>query len=170
MKLKRDFYAQPTLPVAEQLIGKFLISKTPNGIFAAEIIETEAYAGFRDKACHGSRGMTKRNAVMFGPGGFAYVYLIYGIYHCLNLVTERAGFPSAVLIRSLDFPGCDGPGKLCREFGITKQIHNGLDLTGDVLSVEDRGLKPKINSGKRIGIDYAGECALWPWRFKKIDS
>lgn len=131
------------------------------------IVETEAYAGFDDLACHGSRGMTKRNKVMFKKGGFAYVYLIYGIYHCLNIVTEKEGKPSAVLIRGLDYPNANGPGKLCREFKITKENSNGLDLTGDKLWVEDRGFKiSKVLSGPRIGIDYAGKCALWPWRFR----
>lgn len=168
MKLQGDFYLQPTLKVAESLIGKFLVHKTSGKIYAAEIVETEAYAGFDDKASHASRGKTKRNEIMFGPGGFAYVYLIYGMYHCLNFVTEKEGYPAAVLIRGLDFSKADGPGKLCREFVITKQNHNGLDLQKDILFVEDRGIKPKkIVTGPRIGIDYAGECKDWPWRFKK---
>ncbi len=178
MKLKHEFYRQPTLQVAQSLIGKFLVHKTSSSdaavgaptdyrrskVYTAEIIETEAYCGFDDLASHASRGKTPRNAVMFGKGGFSYVYLIYGIYHCLNLVTEKEGFPAAVLIRALDFPSADGPGKLCREFKITK-AHNGLDVTGDKLYVEDRGLKRKVISGKRIGVDYAGKCADWPWRF-----
>lgn len=166
MKLKRQFYLRPTVQAAKDLLGKFLVHKYKGKIYQAMITETEAYAGFDDLACHGSRGMTKRNEVMFRQGGYAYVYLIYGIYHCLNLVTEKTDFPSAVLIRALDFPKADGPGKLCREFTITKDTHNGLDLTGDILWVEDRGIKPKkIQATKRIGIDYAKHCANWPWRF-----
>jgi len=165
MKLKRSFYLRPTLQVAQDLIGKFLVHKTNRQIYEAPIVETEAYAGFDDLACHGSRGMTERNKVMFKKGGFAYVYLIYGLHYCLNLVTEKEGYPSAVLIRALDYPQADGPGKLCRVFKITKETHNGLDLTGDRLWVEDRGLKLDFAAGKRIGVDYAGEAALWPWRF-----
>lgn len=175
MKLKRSFYLRPTVEVAQDLIGKFLVHRyrgpsTKLGadkIYAAEITETEAYVGFEDKACHASGGMTERNKVMFKKGGHAYVYLIYGIYHCLNLVTEKEGFPAAVLIRALDYPGTNGPGKLCREFKITKENCNGLDVIGNKLYVEDRGLKRQIVASKRIGVDYAGECALWPWRFKR---
>ena len=172
MKLKRNFYFKPTVWVAQNLLGKFLVHKTSSKIYTAQIIETEAYAGFIDKACHGSRGPTLRNQVMFGRGGFSYVYLIYGIYHCLNLVTEKADYPSAVLIRALEFPKADGPGKLCREFQIKKETHNGLDLEGNILWVEDRGVKIKpsqIIVGPRVGVDYAGECAAWPWRFRIKD-
>ena len=166
MKLKRKFYLRPTVEVAKDLLGKFLVHKYHNKIYHSMITETEAYAGFDDLACHGSRGMTERNKIMFRPGGFAYVYLIYGIYHCLNLTTEKEGIPSAVLIRALDYPKADGPGKLCREFKITKENSNGLDLTSDQLWVEDRGKKPsKILSGPRIGVAYAKHCAAWPWRF-----
>lgn len=166
MKLKRAFYIRPTLKVAQELIGKFLVHRVGKKFYAGEIIETEAYAGFDDLACHGSRGLTKRNAVMFKKGGFAYVYLIYGIYHCLNLVTGKEKYPSAVLIRGLDWPATDGPGKLCQEFKITKATHNGLDLTKDILWVEDRGLRRKVVASKRVGVDYAGECKDWLWRFK----
>ena len=165
IKLKHNFYLRPTVQIAKDLIGKFLVHKDNNKIYRAQIIETEAYAGFDDLACHGARGKTERNQVMFKKGGYAYVYIIYGIHHCLNLVTEKEGYPSAVLIRALDYLKADGPAKLCREFKIAKQTHNGLDLTGNVLWVEDKGVKPRICSGKRIGVDYAGECALWPWRF-----
>ncbi len=166
MKLKSDYYFQPTLKVSKDLIGKFLVHKTLKKTYSAEIVETEAYFGFNDKASHASRGKTKRNSVMFGPGGFTYIYLIYGMYYCLNLVTEREGFPAAVLIRGLNYPKADGPGKLCREFRINKN-HNGLNLEGNILWAEDRGLKPKVVLGKRIGVDYAKECANWPWRFEK---
>lgn len=166
MKLKRNFYLRPTLTVAKDLLGKFLVHKTRDKIYAAEIVETEAYAGFDDLACHGSRGMTERNQVMFKKGGYAYVYLIYGLYHCLNLTTEKETYPSAVLIRGLDYPKADGPGRVCREFKIIKENCNGLDLTSDKLYLEGRGLKRfKIRSGPRIGIAYAKHCAHWPWRF-----
>jgi len=177
MKLKREFYNRETVKVAKSLIGKFLVRKIDRKIYAAEITETEAYAGFDDKASHAARGKTKRNEIMFGRAGFAYVYLIYGMYYCLNIVTEKKGYPSAVLIRGLDGegldgsasarrPSLDGPGKLCREFKITK-AQNGLDMTGDVLWVEDRGLERKVVALKRVGVDYAGECKNWLWRFKR---
>lgn len=165
MKVKRDFYLQPTLKVARDLIGKDLVHRCRNKIYRASITETEAYDGFDDLACHAAKGMTARNKAMFKLGGHAYVYLIYGIYHCLNLVTGPKGYPSAVLIRALDYPLADGPGKLCREFKITKQKHNGLDLINGVLWVEDKGIKPKIFSSKRIGVDYAGSSADLLWRF-----
>lgn len=153
--------------MAQDLLGKFLVHRYRGKLYVAEIVETEAYVGFDDKACHGSRGKTARNAVMFFEGGFAYVYLIYGLYYCLNLVTEVKDYPSAVLIRALNYPGADGPGKLCREFKITKEKHNGLDLTKDILWVEDRGIESGVVASHRIGVDYAGKCALWPWRFRK---
>jgi len=165
MKLRRSFYLRPTLKVAEDLIGKFLIHKKGGKIYEGMIVETEAYAGFNDLASHGSKGKTKRNAIMFEKGGFAYVYLIYGIYHCLNFSTEKKDYPSAVLIRALNLPGTDGPGKLCRKFQIKKETHNGLDLTGNTLWVEDRGIKLKPKTGPRIGVDYALHCARWPLRF-----
>lgn len=169
MKLQRSFYQQPTLAVAKNLIGKFLVHKIGRKIYTAEIIEAEAYDGFNDKASHASRGKTPRNAIMFGKAGFAYVYLIYGIYHCLNITTEKEGYPAAVLIRGLDCDRCDGPGKLCREFQITKKTHNGLDMTKNVLWVEDRGLRRKIITSPRVGVDYAGKCKDWPWRFQRKD-
>ncbi len=172
MKLKRKFYLRPTYEVAQNLLGKFLVRKYRGKIYHAMITETEAYRGFDDKACHAARGKTERNKVMFMKGGHAYVYIIYGMYYCLNIVTEKEGFPAAVLIRGLDDGlasakhRLDGPGKLCREFKITKENCNGLDITSAVMWVEDRGLKTKFTSHKRIGIDYSGECKDWLWRFK----
>ena len=152
--------------VAQELLGKFLVRKYRGKIYEAMITETEAYRGFDDKACHASHGKTERNKVMFSKGGTAYVYLIYGMYHCLNIVTEKEGFPAAVLIRGLDYKNSDGPGKLCRAFKITKENSNGLDLCGNTLWLEDRGVKVEYKKLKRIGIDYAKECANWLWRFK----
>jgi len=165
MKLTRSFYLSPTVEVAGDLLGKFLVHKTADKVYEGQIIETEAYCGPDDLACHGARGRTKRNEVLFQEGGHAYVYLIYGVYYCLNITTEKEGYPSAVLIRALDYPGCDGPGELCREFKITRPTHNGIDVTGDLLWVEDRGLRPRIARGKRIGVEYAKHCAEYPWRF-----
>jgi DNA-3-methyladenine glycosylase len=129
--------------------------------------------GANDKACHAAKGRTKRNEAMFGEGGRAYVYLIYGMYHCLNFVTEKKDFPAAVLIRGAvpvkNIAGkIDGPGKLCREMRITR-AQNGCDLTaGDFLFVIDDGFKvtpEQIATAPRVGVDYAGEDALLPWRY-----
>lgn len=167
MKLKGDFYNRDTLVVAQELLGKFLCRKYQDKIYQAEITETEAYRGFDDLASHASRGKTPRNAIMFGPPGRAYVYLIYGMYHCLNIVTEAKDYPAAVLIRALDCPNCDGPGKLCREFHITKDNCNGLDVTGNTLWLEEHGKKIDFESLPRVGVAYARESAIWLWRFKR---
>lgn len=169
--LKRSFYTRPTLQVAQDLLGKYLVFGKKSGM----ITEVEAYIGFDDKACHAARGQTKRNEIMFRKGGFAYIYLIYGIYHCLNITTEKKGFPSAILIRSLDLKNSNGPGKLCREFGLTR-AQNGLDVTRPPIYIEDRLARRSFSEGggdpnyniiqtPRIGIDYSGKSAELPWRF-----
>lgn len=164
----RKFFNQPTVKVAQELLGKFLVRKVGKKIIKAKIIETEAYCGISDLACHASRGLTERTKVMLGPAGFFYVYLIYGMYHCLNIVTEKAGNPSAVLIRALDCENCDGPGKLCRKLKIDRNF-NGINLTkSNLLWVEDDGIGIKqyqIKKGKRIGVDYAGKWKDKLWRF-----
>jgi len=183
MILPRSFYTRDTLQVARDLLGKYLVYKDKS----AKIIEVEAYIGQDDKACHAACGKTKRNEVMFKKGGFAYIYLIYGMYNCLNISTENEGFPAAVLIRALDLPGADGPGKLCRLFGLTR-VQNGLDVTHPPLYIEDRPARhasparnafvadgqgdaggedivEKILKTPRIGVDYAGKDAQLPWRF-----
>lgn len=183
MKLNRDFYNQPILQVAQQLLGKFLVRKCRGRKIAGKIVETEAYVGLKDKASHASRGRTKRTEIMFGQAGHAYVYMIYGMYYCLNIVTGREDYPAAVLIRAIETPleggtresrlqAGSGPGKLCQYFRIDKKI-NGLDLTGNVLWIEDRGIKiPKsrITRAKRVGVDYAGEYKNRLWRFYIKDS
>jgi len=176
-KLPRRFYSRPTLDVARDLVGKFIVHESPSGRMAARIVEVEAYIGRDDPACHAARGMTKRNEVMFGRPGFSYVYFIYGMYHCLNFVTEPEGSPAAVLLRAaepvdgLDImagyaPGkpaqelLDGPGKFCRSFQLTRD-HNGLDLTGTILYLEDRKHKPpSVAASPRIGI-REGRNLLW---------
>jgi len=165
--LTRTFFNRPTLKVAKELLGKFLVRKIGGKIIKAMITETEAYCGPKDLACHASKGRTKRTEVMFGPAGHAYVYLIYGMYYCLNIVTEDEGYPAAVLIRAVDAAGVNGPGKLCRFFKIDKTF-NGEDLIKSKRLWIEEGIKIKpeqIKRSKRIGVDYAGEYKDKPWRF-----
>jgi len=153
------------------LIGKYLVRSIDGRMLAGKIIEVEAYVGPQDKACHASKGRTQRTEVLFGPPGVAYVYLIYGMYHCLNVVTEREQFPSAVLIRAIEIDGelVDGPGRLCRALQIDRRL-NRVDLTtGESLWFEDRGTlveRDEVGAHPRIGVDYAGEWARKPWRFR----
>ena len=169
--LTRDYFDRSTLVIARSLIGKYLVRQSEKGTTAGRIIEVEAYVGPQDKACHASKGRTQRTDVLFGPPGIAYVYLIYGMYHCLNVVTEREGFPAAVLIRAIQIEGelIDGPGRLCRALGIDRTL-NRVDLTiGKGLWFEDRGeriLSRHVGAHPRIGVDYAGAWARKPWRFR----
>jgi len=182
-KLEHEFYRRPTLEVAESLLGKVLVRRLNGRKLAGKIVETEAYIGQEDLACHASRGKTARTSIMFEPGGRAYVYMIYGFYFCLNVVTETEGYPAAVLIRAIEplshtsvmrelrkGPRRDndigsGPGKLCMAMAIDKAL-NGEDLTGNTLWIEDRKFDVgKIKKTARIGIDYAGEYRNKPWRF-----
>lgn len=180
--LERDFYARPTITVARSLLGKKLIRHVDGAELSGVIVETEAYCGCADSACHAHRGKTPRNAVMFGRPGVAYVYFTYGMHHMLNLVTEEEGNPCAVLVRALlPLSGLDemqarrkrqgkelanGPAKLCQALAIDKSL-NGWDLTrGERLWVENYIRVPArdIASTPRIGIDYAQEKdrkALW---------
>ena len=169
--LPRAYFNRPTLDVARSLIGKYLVRENGQGKIAGKIVEVEAYVGPEDKACHASKGRTQRTDVLFGPPGFAYVYLIYGMYHCLNVVTEREEFPAAILIRAIEIGErlIDGPGRLCREMGIDRTL-NRIDLTqGDALWFEDREQavpEKAIGTFPRIGVDYAGAWAKKPWRFR----
>jgi len=158
--LPRKFYARPTLTVARELLGCVLAC----GDKQFRIVETEAYIGPEDLACHAARGRrTARNEVMYGEAGHAYVYFIYGMYYCLNVVTEQPEFPAAVLIRAGE-PGAKGPGVLCRELGLTR-AHNGLDLTSSELRIEPGEVSEPVVETTRVGVDYAGEWAAKPWRF-----
>jgi DNA-3-methyladenine glycosylase len=150
---------------------------------AGKIVETEAYIGSEDLACHASKGKTPRTAIMFENGGCAYVYMIYGFYFCLNAVTEAEGSPTAVLIRAMepleqisamrrlrknpkrDIDIASGPGKLCMAMGIDRSL-NGADLSGKTLWIEDRKLSVDgIEVSPRVGVDYAGAYKDKPWRF-----
>src|SRR5947209_2999880 len=158
-KFPRSFYSRPALDVASDLLGKVLVRRLGRRELAGKIVETEAYVGPHDLACHASKGHTPRTAVMFGEPGHAYVYMIYGFHFCLNVVTEPAGYPAAVLIRAVEplenvnvmaklrgNPDRDtnitsGPGKLCMAMSIDKQL-NGADLLGNAIWIEDRKLPP----------------------------
>ncbi|MDD4051722.1 MAG: DNA-3-methyladenine glycosylase [candidate division Zixibacteria bacterium] len=182
-KLTRGFYLRPTLEVAPDLLRKTLVFHHPGGILAADIVETEAYIGEEDPACHAAVGRTARNDIMYAVGGHCYIYFIYGMYYCLNVVTERKGFPAAVLIRAAEpvagqdiiaanSPGksayhTNGPGKLCRAFDLTRK-ENGLDLTGPQLYIIDRkNDAPRIGVSARIGVRHGGDKQ---WRFFDRDS
>lgn len=172
-KLSRDFFSRDTLIVARELLGKLILFEGKKLI----ITETECYKGEGDEASHSAKGLTERNQVMFGPAGFAYVYLIYGVHHCLNFVTEAKGVGSAVLIRgailsserdeanlrSVKSKVINGPGKLCKILGITTESHNGIDIISEEnFSVQDIGNKLDFYITKRIGINKAKDL---PWRF-----
>ena len=176
MKLPQTFYQQPTLKLSRALLGKFLVRSTGRTRIVGQIIETEAYVGPHDLASHASRGRTKRTELMFGPGGFWYIYLIYGMYWCLNIVTGKKDYPAAILIRAvkpisglLPKIQIDGPGKLCRAFKINGRL-NGTPAFGRTAKIwlEDRGFKIKprqIKKSPRIGVDYAGAYKDKLWRF-----
>jgi len=175
--LPRAFYARPTVDVAHALLGKLLVRRPPDKTGAtrvARIVEVEAYLGERDAASHARRGPTPRAAIMFGPPGFLYVYLIYGIHHCMNVVTETDGVAGAVLLRAaapvagvpdLKRP-LTGPGKLCAGLDITRR-ENGLDLTavGDFYLADDGAPPPRRAASARIGVAYAGVWAARKLRF-----
>jgi DNA-3-methyladenine glycosylase len=169
--LPRTFYDRQCLKVAEELLGRVLVRRIGDRTLRGAIVEVEAYAGRNDLGSHASRGKTNRTSIMFGPPGFAYIYLIYGMYHCLNVVADHEGEPAAVLIRALQpFEGLDeatdGPGKLCRALQIDRSLL-GIDMTSEgPLFVSDELALPdfQVATGPRVGIDYAGEWALKPWR------
>lgn len=164
--LKPDFYSRPALVVARELIGKTLMRKVDGSVFAETITETEAYIGPQDKACHAHRGQTPRNAVMFGPAGYWYVYFIYGMHWMLNVVTDGADHPSAVLFRAAG--SAIGPGRLTKHLQIDRSL-NGLSATRKSgLWIEDRGIvfPPRsVRRTPRIGVAYAAEWADKPYRF-----
>ncbi|HKZ73682.1 MAG TPA: DNA-3-methyladenine glycosylase [Steroidobacteraceae bacterium] len=175
-KLPRELYVRRTLDVARELIGMHLVHGDGELRRAGRIVETEAYQGPHDLAAHSSRGLTQRTRVMFGPPGHAYVYLIYGFWNCLNVVTGPESVPHAVLLRALEpLRNCDGPtwgpGLLCRAMHIDRSL-NGADLCGNRLWIEvpARFRPARVARGPRIGVDYAGDWAERPWRFYDRDS
>lgn len=183
--LPREFYLRDTREVARDLLGKELVRVHPEGTASGIIVETEAYMGLTDRASHAFGGrMSRRTSIMFGEGGFAYVFLIYGMYWCLNLITRESGAPECVLIRALEpVSGIDlmysrrkaagrrpctltnGPGKLCAALAIDGSLY-GADLCGDTLFVTEGDIpEGEIVEAKRVNIDYAAEAAHFHWRY-----
>lgn len=195
MKLPIEFYNRNTLEVAKDLLGKILVRTIEDKPIMGKIVEVEAYLGPIDKACHSYNfKKTQKNEAMYGPPGTCYVYIIYGMYHCLNIVTEEEGMPCAVLIRAIEpLEGLDimalnrfgkkyselksserkkltnGPGKLCQALNIDKSL-NKKSLLGDEIYILDNNEKFEIVSDKRIGIDYAEEAKDFEWRFYIKDN
>jgi DNA-3-methyladenine glycosylase len=170
-RLPRAFFARDTRVVARELLGKVLVHQDGRVRRAVRIVETEAYHGPDDRASHARSGPTPRAAVMFGPPGYAYVYLIYGLHHCLNAVAGPEGFPAAVLLRAGEpLSGClavpRGPGKLCQALRIGRDRHQGLDLCGDRLWLEEGPPAPgPVGRSPRVNVPGAGRWAERPWRF-----
>lgn len=183
MILTRDFYLRDANTLAKDLLGKTLVHRTAEGIAKAKIVETEAYLGGDDAASHSFGNLkSSRTAVQFGLGGFAYVFLIYGMHYCFNVVASTVDRPEVVLIRALEpVEGlelmqkrrktdklaqlCNGPGKLCAAMGITKEQY-GEDLCGGKLYIEELCCEPFIiKTTPRINIDYAGEAKEYLWRY-----
>ena len=167
-RLEREFYRRDVLEVAPDLLGKYLVRHWPDQTLTRyTITETEAYRGGEDLACHASRGKTKRNQVMFGDGGYVYMYLIYGIHWMLNVVTGAEEQPQAVLIRGVR--EASGPGRLTKLTGLDKGYYGEDLVSSNRVWIEDSGTVPDYNAGPRIGIDYAGDP--WkdkPWRYMMI--
>lgn len=170
-KLPREFYDRDTAVVAQELLGKYLVHKFQGVERIGKIVEVEAYLGPHDLAAHSAKGITPRTKIMFGPPGYAYVYLIYGIYHCLNVVTEGENHGSAVLLRALEpiknITGrTHGPGLLCKALDINKSL-NGHDLLGDEFFIASPTVQEKFKmvKSKRIGIPYAKHWANRLLRF-----
>lgn len=192
-KLPRDFYLRDTVTVARELLGRYLVRETPAGRLCCRITETEAYCGPGDAACHSHKKASRkggRTNVMYEAGGVAYVYLIYGMYCCFNVVTREKGEPEAVLIRSAqpvlgqeqmarnrglgevrEKALLTGPGKLCQALGIDRELY-GEPLWGDRLWLAqgEPAAPEDIAATPRINVDYAGEAAAWPWRFVERES
>jgi DNA-3-methyladenine glycosylase len=193
--LARSFFARDALTLARALLGCLLVHRAPEGVTSGIIVETEAYCGPADQAAHSFRGRrTARTEAMYGPAGHAYIYLIYGMYECFNVVGGEPGTPEAVLLRALEplegvplmtarrgldpddprlmYKLCSGPGKLTRALGITRSAHYGIDLCGHTLFIAAGSAVPddKVAQTPRINVDYAGAWRDLPWRFVVKDS
>lgn len=185
--LDRAWFDRPAMTLARDLLGCRLVHDAEAGTVGGRIVETEAYRGPEDLAAHSARGRTARNAVMFGPPGFLYVYLIYGIHHCLNVVAGPGEKPEAVLIRALALDeGLDlararrgavaaahrlasGPGNVARAVGVDR-AYNGLDLLSGPVRIEAGARRSRVVRGPRVGVDYAGAWAARPMRFWIADD
>jgi len=174
----RAFFRRDTESVARALIGMHIARRWRGRWYSARIVETEAYLGVEDRAAHSWGGRrTERIAPMYADGGHLYVFFVYGMHHCANVVTRRAGVPEAVLLRAAEGPSTvpprllAGPGRLCAALGITL-ADTGLDLLGGgpVTVFRRSGPRPRIGVSPRIGVDYAGEAKDWPLRFIDLDS
>jgi len=185
----RSWFDRPALDVAPALLGKRLVHASPDGAVAGRIVETEAYAGPEDRAAHSSRGNTPRNSVMFGPPGHLYVYFIYGMHYCLNVVCGPDVKPEAVLIRAVAIDEgeelarkrrrastsvatvrlASGPGNVAAAFGIDRSL-NGADLTDGPVYLTEGPRPPRVVARPRIGVAYAAEWADEPWRFLVADD
>jgi DNA-3-methyladenine glycosylase len=176
MKLAREFYMRNPKTVAKELLGKIIVNKSDRSVLRARIVETEAYFGKKDPGSHAFRGMTPRNSIMYKIGGTVYTYFTYGNHWMLNVVTGKEGDPGAVLIRALEPLGgidvmrrrrkrdkvenlCNGPGKLAQAFAIGKE-HNGADITGGNLFIEDSNEKINIVTTTRVGLSKGGKLPL----------
>ena len=188
--MNHAFFRQDTVELARKLLGCLLVHRTPDGVAGGMIVEAEAYVGAIDKACHAYRNRSWRTEIMYHDGGYAYVYLIYGMHHCFNAVTGPEGEGNAVLIRALEpVIGldlmqqrrhtntmqhlCSGPGKVCQALGITKNEY-GLDLCAadsPLRLIRYRYIpEAQIVATPRINVAYAEEAAAWPWRFYVKDN
>ena len=186
--LGRAWFDRPSVQLARDLLGARLVHDSEAGVVGGRIVEVEAYRGPEDLAAHSSRGQTARNAVMFGPPGHLYVYLIYGLHHCLNVVAGPGHKPEAVLIRALEIDEglalarvrrgerspaerlASGPGNVGQALGVDRRL-NGSDLLTGPVRVEPRlGRRPRTSTGPRVGVDYAGAWATCPMRFWITDD
>ena len=184
-RLARDFFSRDTLAVARELLGQRLVRVLDGERLSGRIVEVEAYIGEEDQACHARCGRTERNASMYGLSGCAYVYFIYGMHHCLNVVTEREGFPAAVLVRALeplegveamrarrggrvDVELVSGPARLCQALAIDRQF-DGADLCtpdADLFTEQSEGMPDEaVVTGPRIGVSGDDTALTAPWRF-----
>jgi len=193
-RLDRSFYLKDTLQIAKDLLGKYLVHESSEGRTVGRIVETEGYLGVEDPASHAYEGKrTERTEDQYRSGGHAYVYLIYGMYHCFNVVTRGEDEPESVFVRALEpiegkelmkerrglkeasgkkiLELTDGPGKLCMAMGIDEE-DSGKDLCGDELYIvwPSREEDLDIQTGKRINIDYSREAKKWPWRYYIEDN
>ncbi len=196
-RLPKKFFEQNTLKLGKNLLGKYIVRKYNKKTLIGKIIETEAYYGPNDLASHASRGKTPRTKLMFDKAGLAYVYLIYGMYYCFNITTEKKEFPAAILIRAAEPVQClkeihknrniplaqhsklnpkltNGPGKFCQAFKIDKELNGENLITSKKIylakNLEEKIKPNKIKKAKRIGIDYAGQYKDKLWRFYLKDN